>query len=132
MPIPGKIYNKTLLNWIQPHIDPLLCKKQEGFRPGRSCAQQINILRRIMEGFREHQLPLIIIVVDLKKALDSIQRSVMFAILRLYGILETLLYNISTSAVMIDGSISSPFSCNNRSASGTLFLFHLAILHVAI
>ena len=90
MPIPGKIYNKTLLNWIRPHIDPLLCKKQVGFRPGRSCAQQINTPKKnILMKHGRFQLPLIIIVVDLKKALDSIHRSVMFAIQRL-GILETL------------------------------------------
>ena len=69
-----------------------------------------------MEGFREHQLPLIATFVDFKKAFDSINRSVMFSVLRHYGIPETLvnairvLYTNSSSSVMVDGSISKPFS----------------------
>ena len=38
-----------------------------------------------MEGFREHQLPLIVTFVDFKKAFDSINRSVMFSVLRHWG-----------------------------------------------
>ena len=39
--IAAKVYNKILLNRIRPHVDPLLRSNQAGFRPGRSCAQQI-------------------------------------------------------------------------------------------
>ena len=113
MSIAAKVYNKILLNRIRPHLEPLLRKNQAGFRPGRSCAQQIHILRRIMEGFREHQLPLIVTFVDFKRAFDSMNRSVMFSVLRHYGIPETLvnaiqvLYTNSSSSVMVDGSISN-------------------------
>ena len=68
-----------------------------------------------MEGFREHQLSLIVTFVDLKKAFDSINRSVTFSVLRHYGIPETVvnaiqvLYPNSSSSVMVDGSISKPF-----------------------
>jgi len=54
----AKVYNKILLNRIRSHIDPILRRNQAGFREGRSCAQQTHILRRIIEGFRNHQLPL--------------------------------------------------------------------------
>ena len=90
MSIAAKVYNKILLNRIRPHLDPLLRKDQAGFRPGCSCTQQIHTLRRIMEGFREHQLPLTATFVDFKKVFDSINRSVMFSVLRHYGIPETL------------------------------------------
>ena len=108
MSIAAKVYNKILLNRIRPHLDPLLRKNQAGFCPGRSCTQQIHILRRIMEGFRENQLPLIVTFVDFKKAFDSINRSVVFSVLRHYGIPETLvnaiqvLYTNSSSSVMVD------------------------------
>ena len=49
--IAAKVYNKILLYRIRPHVDPLLRSNQAAFRPGRSCAQQMHILRRIMEGF---------------------------------------------------------------------------------
>lgn len=69
MSIAAKVYNKILLNRIRPHVDPILRKSQAGFRPGRSCAQKIYILRRIMEGFKEYQLPLTVTFVDFKKSL---------------------------------------------------------------
>ena len=112
MSIASKVYNKIIFDRIRPHLDPLLRKNQAGFRPGRS---KIHILRRIIEGFREHQLPLIVTFLDFKKAFDSINSSVMFSVLRHYGIPETLvnaiqvLYTNSSTSVMIDGSISKPF-----------------------
>ena len=66
-------------------MDPILRKNQAGFRPGRSCAQQIHILRRIMEGYQNYQLPLTITFIDFKKAFESIDREVRFAVLRHYG-----------------------------------------------
>ena len=77
--IAAKVYNKILLNRIRDEVDPILRKNQAGFHPGRSCAQQIHILRRVLEGFRDYQLPLVVTFIDFKKAFDSINRKVMFA-----------------------------------------------------
>ena len=84
--IAAKVYNKILLNRIRDEVDPILKKNQAGFRPGRSCAQQIHILRRVLEGFSDYQLPLVVTFIDFKKAFDSINRKVMFAVIRHYGI----------------------------------------------
>ena len=51
--IAAKVYNKILLNKIRDEVDPILRNNQVRFRPGRSFAQQIHILRRILEGFRD-------------------------------------------------------------------------------
>ena len=102
-------YNKILMNRIRDEVNPILRKNQAIFRPGRSCAQQIHILRRVLEGFRDYQLPLVVTFIDFKKAFDSINRKVMFAILRHYGIPEavvnafSVLYKNSKSAVSCDG-----------------------------
>ena len=37
----AKVYNKVLLNRIRDEVDPILRNNKAGFRPGRSCAQQI-------------------------------------------------------------------------------------------
>ena len=130
--IAAKVYNKILLNRIRDHMDPILRKNQAGFRPGRSCAQQIHILRRIMEGFQDYQLPLTVTFIDFKKAFDSIDRRVMFAVLRHYGIPEAVvnaistLYNNSKSAVMVDGNSSDPFEVSTGVLQGDVlapFLF---------
>ena len=136
MSIAAKVYNKILLNRIRPHVDPLLRSNQAGFRPGRSCAQQIHILRRVMEGFNEYQLPLTVTFVDFKKAFDSINRSVMFAVLRHYGIPQTLvnaiqvLYSNSSSAVMVDGGISEPFDVTTGVLQGDVLAPFLFIILV--
>ena len=43
-----------------------------------------------MEGFQDYQLPLTVTFIDFKKAFDSINKKVMFAVLRHYGIPEPL------------------------------------------
>ena len=47
MSIAAKAYNRILLNRIRPFIDPTLRHNQAGFRTGRSCTQQVFILRRV-------------------------------------------------------------------------------------
>lgn len=134
--IAAKVYNKILLNRIRDQVDPTLRNNQAGFRPGRSCAQQIHILRRIMEGFQDYQLPLAVTFIDFKKAFDSINRKVMFSVLRHYGIPEavvnaiSVLYNNSRSTVMVDGNISDPFDVSTGVLQGDVlapFLFVILI-----
>ena len=50
--IAAKIYNALLRNRIEPEIDNILRKKQNGFRRNRSTTSQILTIRRILEGVR--------------------------------------------------------------------------------
>ncbi|KAI8514995.1 hypothetical protein Bbelb_075860 [Branchiostoma belcheri] len=136
MSVAAKVYNKILLMRIREHVDPILRKNQAGFRPSRSCAQQIHILRRIMEGFLSYQLPLTVTFIDFKKAFDCINRRVMFSVLRHYGIPEVIvnaiqvLYYNSKSAVFVDGNISDPFQVTTGVLQGDVlapFLFIVLI-----
>ena len=115
MSIAAKVYNKILSMRIRDHIDHVLRKNQAEFLPGRSCSEQIHILRRLIEAFGSYQLPLTITFIDFKKAFDSVNRSVMFSILRHYGIPEvivnaiTVLNSNSKSAVMVGGNLFDLF-----------------------
>ena len=50
--IAGKIYNALLRNCIEPKIDNILRKNQNGLRRNRSTTSQILTIRRILEGVR--------------------------------------------------------------------------------
>jgi hypothetical protein len=130
--IAAKVFKRILLNRIRRPINAILRKNQAGFRTGRSCVQQIHILRRIMEGACNQNIPLFITFIDFMKALDSIDREMMFSILRHYGIPEKIvkairvLYDNSTSRVFVEGELSEPFQITTGVLQGDVlapFLF---------
>ena len=82
----AKIYNALLRNRIEPKIDIILRKNQNGFRRNRSTTSQILTIRRILEGVRAKNLQATLIFVDFTKAFDSIHRGKMEQILLAYGI----------------------------------------------
>ena len=84
--IAAKIYNALLRNRIEPKIDNILRKNQNGFRRNRSTISQILTIRRILEGVRAKNLHATLIFVDFTKAFDSIHRGKMEQILLAYGI----------------------------------------------
>ena len=73
--VPGKIFCTILLNRIRSAVDHVLREEQAGFRPGRSCIDQIFALRNILEQSNEWQSPLIINFIDFQKASDSVDRN---------------------------------------------------------
>ena len=84
--IAAKIYNALLRNRIEPKIDNILRKNQNGFRRNRSTTSQILTIRRILEGVRAKNLQATLIFVDFTEAFDSIHRGKMEQILLAYGI----------------------------------------------
>ena len=84
--IAAKIYNALLLNRIQPEMEKILRRNQNGFRKGRSTIGQILTVRRIIEGVKARQIPATLLFVDFSKAFDSVHRGKMEKILLAYGI----------------------------------------------
>ena len=84
--IAAKIYNALLRNRIEPKIDNILRKNQNGFRRNRSTTSQILTIRRILGGVRAKNLQATLIFVDFTKAFVSIHRGKMEQILQAYGI----------------------------------------------
>ena len=84
--IAAKIYNALLRIRIEPKIDNILRKNQNGFRRNRSTTSQILTIRRILEGIRAKNLQATLLIVDFAKAFDSIHRGKMEQILLAYGL----------------------------------------------
>ncbi len=89
--VPGKIFTKILMNRIKDEIDQKLRKEQAGFRAGRSCTDQIFILRNIIEQSNEWKRILYINFVDFEKAFDNLHQGNLWKILRIYRIPEKII-----------------------------------------
>ena len=92
--IAGKIYNTLLRNRIEPNIEKILRKNENGFRRNRSITSQILTIRRILEGVRAKNLEATIFV-DFLKAFDSIHRGKMEQILLAYGLSKEIVAAIT-------------------------------------
>ena len=84
--VPGKVLCLILLERLKVELDSLIRDEQAGFRPGRSCSDQIFTLRNIIEQCIEYQNSIYLNFVDFKKAFDSIHRDSLWKILRAYGV----------------------------------------------
>ena len=95
---------------IEPKIDYILRKNQNGYRRNRSITLQILTIRRILEGVRAKNLQATLLFLDFTKAFDSIHRGKMEKILLAYGLPKetvaaiTILYrNIKVKVCSPDG-----------------------------
>ena len=66
MSVPGKVMCRIIIDRIEGEVDCMIRKEQAGFRTGRSCIDQIFILRNIIEQCVELNSPLFINFVDFK------------------------------------------------------------------
>jgi hypothetical protein len=67
----SKIFNKIILERIKDMLERGLWKEQAGFRHNRSCIDQINTLRVIIEQSFEFQSPLYMLFVGYQRAFYS-------------------------------------------------------------
>ena len=84
--IAAKIYNALLWNRIEPKIEKIFRKNQNGFWRNRPTTTQILTICRILEDVRAKNLEATILFVDFSKAFDSILRGKMEQILLPYGL----------------------------------------------
>ena len=113
--VPGKVMAGIILDRIKTAIDNTLRQQQAGFRKGRSCCEQIFILRQIVEKATALDTNLLINFIDFKKAFDCLHRPSVWNIIKSYGIPENIikiiksLYEGSRCAVRVDGRLGDWF-----------------------
>ncbi|VDO90887.1 unnamed protein product [Schistosoma margrebowiei] len=95
--IPGKVFNRVLLNRMKNAVDAQFRDQQAGFRKDRSCTDQIATLRIIVEQSVEWNSSLYINFIDYEKAFDSVDRRTSWKLLRHYGVPEKIVNIIRNS-----------------------------------
>jgi len=54
--VPGKVFASVVLSRLRRSVETYLWQEQAGFRPGRSCNDQISALRQIIEKVTAWQI----------------------------------------------------------------------------
>ena len=109
---------------------------QPGFRKGKNCLKQIHTLKRLLQAYRQHQLPLLATFEDFSKAFDSFDRKALFEILSHYGIpckitdAITAMYTNSSSRVRLGNHLSKAFYITTGVLQGDVLVQFLFIILV--
>lgn len=131
-----KVLSACLLKRTQEQLEHKIGEYQAGFRPGRSCVEQILNLKNVLKMKALRNRPIVCTFIDFKKAYDSIDRQSLFDILEEQGldgktlrlIKQTLTDTVSKVKFM--GEISEPFHINTGVRQGdglSPLLFNLAL-----
>ncbi|VDP01155.1 unnamed protein product, partial [Schistosoma curassoni] len=95
--VPGKVFNRVLLNRMKDAVDAKLRDQQVGFCKDRLCTDHIATLRIIVEQSVEWNSSLYINFIDCEKAFDSVDRRTLWKLLRHYGFSEKIVNIIRNS-----------------------------------
>ena len=134
--VPGKIFNRVILNRLKNAVDTKLRDNQAGFRRNRSCTDQIATLRIILEQSLEWRSSLYVNFIDYEKAFDSVDRTSLWKLLRHYGVPDKIVslirksYEGMSCKVVHGQQLSESFQVRTGVRQGCLlspFLFLLAI-----
>jgi Reverse transcriptase (RNA-dependent DNA polymerase) len=124
--VPSKVLAKVILNRINAKLDESIRKEQAGFRSGRSCIDQMNTLRIIVEQMNELNSPLHLAFVDYEKAFDRVSRESIWRALRVRGIPPKLIalikaqYDGFECRVLHNGKLSEAFSTKSGVRQGCI------------
>lgn len=119
-----KIFNRIILDRIAEPLNHLISANQAGFLPHRSCVDQINTLRILIEQSVEFNASLYISFVDFEKAFDALKREFIWSSLEARGIPLKIVNLIKSSydggacRVLHEGVLSEAFTTNSGVKQG--------------
>ena len=81
-----KILAIVLNERLQKKLEATIRDEQAGFRPHRSCEEQVNTLRVVTEQAVEWRSPLYLLFIDFQKAFDSVSGAAIWRTLAKRGV----------------------------------------------
>ena len=133
--VPGKVLCKVLQRRLSTKVDEYLMESQCGFRKGRGCIDHMFAIRLLVEKPKEFHSPVYFCFLDLKKAYDSVNRSVLWEILKKRYCLPNKFVSIlkafnerTVGMVRVAGKLSAEFNIENGVRHGDVLapvLFNL-------
>ena len=136
----GKILTRILLGRLVTHVsERILPETQCGFRAGRGTVDMMFVARQMQEKCREQNRDLYLAFVDLAKAFDTVNRNLLWQILKRYGCPEKFIavlrqfYDDTESRVAVGGDESSSFPVTMGVKQGCVIapvLFNLYVMGV--
>ena len=69
----------------------ILAEEQSGFRPNRPTAGMMFVTCRLQELARKKRIPLYVCFIDLTKAYDSVDRTLLWTVLARFGVLQNII-----------------------------------------
>ena len=126
-------------------VGGILPEEQCGFRPARSTVDMLFVVRRLQELGRERKIPLYMCFIDLQKAYDSVDRELLWEVLRRFGVPDPMLSVIRqfhdgmrARVRTDDGELSEWFDVTQGLRQGCVLspllfnIFFAAVLHVVL
>ena len=89
----GKILLKIIARRLSEYCERvgILPEEQSGFRPNRSTTDMMFVIRRLRELARKKRIPLYVCFINLTKAYDSVDRTLLWTVLARFGVPQTMI-----------------------------------------
>ena len=89
----GKILLKIIARRLSEYCERvgILPEEQSGFRPNRSTTDMIFVICRVQELARKKRIPLFVCFIDLTKAYDSVDRTLLWTVLARFGVPQIMI-----------------------------------------
>ena len=81
MVVASKVLERVILDRVRGDREVRSRETQAGFRVGRSCGEQIFVLRRVLEERREWGRPVVAVALDFASTYDTVDRGALFRVL---------------------------------------------------
>ena len=84
----SKVLSSILISRMSKHLEKHSLKEQAGFMKARGCADATSTLKITLQNLKAADQDMYILFIDIVKVFDSVNRKMLWKILKKYGILE--------------------------------------------